>query len=94
MSQIPLDGGQSSNATREFLTVLFNKRNTKRLGHENIRNVELVGGTIIEPTAFEPDARTHRNEYYYNATNNILYRKIVTRNEPGIIHAYWKKISE
>jgi hypothetical protein len=56
--------------------------------------VELKGGRVIEPTAFEPDARTYRGEYYYNAVSNALYRKIITKKEPGIIAAHWVKISD
>ena len=55
--------------------------------------VELVGGEVIEPTAFEPDASTHRNDFYYSTVTNALYRKVVTRNEPGIIVAHWQKVS-
>lgn len=47
----------------------------------------------MEPTAFEPDAATHRNDYYYNAVTNILYKKIITRKYRGTIAAYWQKIS-
>jgi len=78
----------------EFLTDLFSRRSTKRNGHNNIRFVELEGGRIIEPTAFEPDPNTYRGEYYYNANTNTLYRKIITRKEPGLVVAYWHKISD
>jgi hypothetical protein len=58
------------------------------------RFMELIGAEIVEPTAFEPDPATHRGEYYYNAITNTLYRKIVDREEPGIIVAHWQQISE
>ncbi len=47
----------------------------------------------IEPTAFEPDPRTHRDDYYYNAITNVLYKKVITRQEPGIIVAHWQPAS-
>ncbi len=53
--------------------------------------LELSGSRVIEPTAFEPDPITYRGEYYYNATRNTLYKKIITRRRP--IHAYWQKVS-
>lgn len=55
--------------------------------------VELFGGEVIEPTAFEPDAATHRSDFYYNAVTNVLYRRVITRQEPGIIVAHWQKAS-
>lgn len=77
-----------------FLQDLLDRRGVRKGGFNNIRFVELDGGRIIEPTAFEPDPRTYRGEYYYNAIENTLYRKIVTRKEPGIVVAHWKKISD
>lgn len=84
----------SLSKTNEFLEDLLSRRGIKKGGFNNIRFVELEGGRIIEPTAFEPDPRTHRGEYYYNAITNVLYRKIITRKEPGIIVAHWQKISD
>jgi hypothetical protein len=59
------------------------------------RFVELYGGEVIEPTAFEPDPVTYRSSYYYNTTTNRLYMKIITTNKPmeGIIRAHWKAVS-
>ena len=94
MSLIPDDNGEGLAKSYEFVQDLFNRRKSKKGGCNNIRIVELKGGRVIEPTAFEPDARTHRGEYYYNAITNALYRKIVTKREPGIIAAHWVKISD
>lgn len=77
-----------------FIEDLLSRRGLKYGGFNNIRVVELDGGRIIEPTAFEPDPSTYRGEYYYNAVTNTLYRKIVIRKEPGITVAHWKKVSD
>lgn len=78
---------------KEFLLDLGQRRGNRTIGHEAIRFVELDGGVIIEPTAFEPDASTHRDSHYYNAMTNVLYKKVITRKEPGIVVAYWQKVS-
>lgn len=90
----PNDNGTTLAETYSFLDDLFSRRGRKYGGFNNIRTVELDGGRIIEPTAFEPDASTYRNDYYYNAVTNTLYKKIITRSEPGIIVAHWQKISD
>lgn len=94
MSNILLDGGTALDTTNAFLSDLQSRRNSKRTGQQNVRLVELNGGKIIEPTAFEPDPVSHRDEYYYNAITNTLYRRIWTRNRDGLQNAHWKKISE
>ena len=90
----PNNDGTTSLITNNFLTDLFSRRGQHNGGFNNIRVVELDGGKIIEPTAFEPNANTYRGEYYYNAITNALYRKIITRKEPGIVVAHWQKISD
>lgn len=90
----PDDGGAALPRINAFLEDLLARRGLRSSGFNNIRLVELNGGRIVEPTAFEPDPSTYRGEFYYNAINNVLYRKIVTRREPGIVVAYWQKISD
>jgi len=100
--------GRSVTTAEEFLDDLDNRRRVhganqprggargtgkRRNANNSARFLELSGATIIEPTAFEPDAATHRESHYYNAVTNILYRKVVTRNEPGVIVAHWQKVS-
>lgn len=63
------------------------------VGQDSARFLELSGAVIIEPTAFEPDPATHRESHYYNALTNTLYRKVITREEPGIVVAHWQKVS-
>ncbi len=78
--------------TEEFLADLFARRGTERSNFESARLLELYGAEIIEPTAFEPDPNTHRSDFYYNAVNNVLYKKVTTRNgEISISH--WKPAS-
>lgn len=78
--------------TNAFLADIMNRRKSLRLGHENVRAIESIGGSIIEPTAFEPDPNTHRSEYYYNAVTNALYKRspVITH---GQITYTWKKAS-
>ena len=83
----------SQEDTTRFLQDLIARRGLKRTGGFSTRLLELDGATIVEPTAFEPDAATHRNDYYYNAITNTLYRKVVVRREPGVVVAHWQKTS-
>jgi len=80
--------------TSEFLSDLMNRRVHYQTGHWTARTFELIGAGVIEPTAFEPDPTTYRGEYYYNAVTNALYRKIVTRQEAGVVVAHWQKVSQ
>ena len=77
----------------QFLRDVIARRGLKRTGEFTTRFIELYGGTCLEPTAFEPDAATYRGEYYYNAITNTLYKKIITRRQPGVVVAHWQKIS-
>jgi len=84
----------SSEQTQAFLDDLYERRGKRSVGNNNtVWFLELDGATVIEPTAFEPDPATYRGDYYYNARLNVLYKKIITRSEPGVIHAYWQKVS-
>lgn len=77
------------------LNEIFEKRGVASIGDIGLNFVELYGGSIIEPTAFEPDPITHRQEYYYNAINNILYRKVVSKRDGNsVLQAYWQKVSQ
>jgi len=79
--------------TNQFLQDLTIRRGLNKVGEFPARLLELYGGTIVEPTAFEPDPTTCRNEYYYNAITNTLYRKVVTRKQLGVVVAHWQKTS-
>lgn len=94
MDNIPEDGGVGLSKTYAFLSDLIARRGAKKKGHTNIRAVELLGGKVIEPTAFEPDASTFRGEYYYNATTNTLYRKKVTVANSDTKVCIWLKVSD
>ena len=77
-----------------FMSMISQRRGLLNTGYTSARMLELSGAEIIEPTAFEPDATTHRSKYYYNAVTNILYMKVVSRKQPGIIVAHWQKVSQ
>lgn len=77
----------------EFLEDLYNRRLNNDIGGVGVRSVELYGGHVIEPTAFEPDPVTSRDEYYYNANTNALYKRIVVRKEFAVLAAYWQRVS-
>lgn len=48
---------------KDFLIDLAQRRGNKTIGHEATRFVELDGGVIVEPTAFEPDPATHHDSH-------------------------------
>jgi len=77
----------------DFITDLFSRRLNDEIGGLGVRAVELYGGMIIEPTAFEPDPTTYRGEYYYNAISNALFKKIMVRKEYTVLSAYWQRVS-
>ncbi len=79
--------------TAAFLADLGDRRGRPSPGHNSVWFLERFGATIVQPTAFEPDPATHRDDYYYNATTNALYKKVVSRREPGIVVAHWQKMS-
>ncbi len=90
---IPDDAGQQLATTNSFIEDLLQRRGKKHIGSNSIRVIELMGGRVIEPTAFEPDPNTYRGEYYYNAITNTLYRKVIVRTDPVTV-ANWRKASD
>jgi hypothetical protein len=82
----------SKEQTAAFLQDLTTRRGSPSPGHNPIWVIELWGGKIIQPTAFEPDPVTHHDDYYYNAVTNTLYRRVVTQETPRT--AYWQKASD
>jgi hypothetical protein len=77
-----------------FLEDLFARRGNPKHGTGQFWLIEKNGGKLIIPTAFEPDPVTCRDNYYYNAATNALYKRIVTRRERGILTAHWQKVSD
>lgn len=92
---IPVIPEYDLDTARQFVTEVVRKRGKPSQGYNPHRFVELHGGTMVEPTAHEPDPATHRQDYYYNSVTNALYKRIYDRYEPknGIIVAHWKMIS-
>jgi hypothetical protein len=38
--------------------------------------VELLGGFVVPVLNTEPDVKSFRHDYYYNAVDNVLYEKV------------------
>ena len=75
---------------RTTLRDLATRRGPVTVGGLPHNFLELYGAEMVEVTAFEPDPKTYRNEYYYNASQNQLYRRIVIeRRTDGIVIAKW-----
>lgn len=79
-----------------FIADVLARRGAGGGGFNPYRNVELYGGTILEPMFHQPDPRTHRQEYYADARDNRIYRRVYDRYEPnrGIIVAHWAGVSD
>ena len=79
--------------TQSVLEEIMMFRAPRVAARPTVWDIERHGANVIIPTAFEPDPTTYRGKYYYNAVTNILYMKIVTRREPGVVVAHWQKVS-
>lgn len=84
---------QAITSMLETLTDLIDRRGAAGPGFNDVRFLELSGATMVEMTQFEPDPRTFRGEYYYNTSENRLYKKIITSNKDGIVTAHWQGVS-
>jgi hypothetical protein len=49
--------------------------NTYPSGGEPHTFSELFGGNVVETLRTQPDVRSYRSNYYYNSTENNLYKK-------------------
>lgn len=92
-------GGTVSSSTaagNAFIADVLSRRMKPGVGGNPHRMVEMHGGTMLYMSAFEPDPTTFRDEYYYNVAKNVLYRKVVTENNPknGRIVAHWRSASQ
>lgn len=83
-----------SEKQQAFFADLSKRISVQGIRHQAARLIELDGGKVIEPTAFEPDAATYRDTHYYNAKTNSLYVKVITRKEPGVVVAHWQRVSQ
>lgn len=55
----------------------INKELTRKSSNSRTHNfVSTKGGEIVHMTAFEPDPKTFRGDYYYNCLTNKLYKKL------------------
>jgi len=78
--------------TNEFLADLLDRRGPATGGGNPNRWCELYGGIVVETTAYEPDPATYRGRYYYNASRNVLYKKVIVQQSPNIV-AHWRQVS-
>ena len=91
----PLDGLDDEARTDTFLDDLAIRRMAPTAAtNSNRLDVELNGGSYVEITSFEPDPATFRDDFYYNAVSNTLYKKIVVSQCNGITSAFWKQASD
>ena len=61
----------------------FQKRYLHPVGGGNsLRYVELGGARFVEQVYYEPDPRTFRDQFYYNARQNRLFKKLNTKPVP------------
>lgn len=79
------------------LSDILEKRGSPAVGHNSASVLIKLNPTAssVEVLKFEPDPITYRSEYYYNSTDNILYKRVISNKSParGIIAAYWKRAS-
>lgn len=52
--------------------------------------ITLFGGTLVEIIFYEPEPSSHHGEYYYNARENMLFKKIETPDNRVV----WKAVGE
>lgn len=71
-----------------FIEDVIERRLKPSVGGNTTTFVELLGGSMVPTLAFEPDATTHRGEFYYNTSRNILYKKVIVEKRPYLI-AHW-----
>jgi hypothetical protein len=79
---------------REFLGDLSDRRGDITKGGNPVSMIaELYGGEMVELLAFEPDASTYRQPFYYNTVLNCLYKLVLTEKSAKGNIAHWKRVS-
>jgi hypothetical protein len=74
----------------DLLGDLGARRGVVTWGGNPHRFLERMGGALVPVTAFMPDAATARQEYYYHAVQNCLYKRVVTARRPTV--AFWQRV--
>lgn len=70
-------------ASARTLEVISNTRYDHPIGGGNPnRFIELVGGRFVPLMFYQPDPNTFRDEFYYNARLNRLFKKINSKPNP------------
>jgi hypothetical protein len=65
-----------------FATTLANRDLHPIGGGNPTRYVELAGGKFVQQVYYEPDPITFRDQFYYNARQNRLFKKLNTKPTP------------
>jgi len=55
---------------------------------------ELVGGKLVPLFAYEPDPDSSHDDFYYNTTENRLYRLETATSDNQFRSKKWKRINE
>lgn len=77
------------------MTDLKTRRGRVYPGGNPTRFVELTGGEDIEYSFYEPDPVTCRSPYWYDTRNNILYKRMTTKNVSNLkTDYYWVSVSQ
>lgn len=64
-------------------TTTFTNRDLHPIGGGNpLRYVELGGAKFVQQIYYEPDPKTFRDQFYYNARLNKLFKKINSKPDP------------
>jgi len=72
----------------QFIPVTIGIRNEQPIGGGNpLRYAELVGAKFVTESYYEPDPITFRDQFYYNARINQLFKKINSKPKP-----VWKQV--
>lgn len=67
----------------EALSETIRRRDLHPIGGGNpIQFIELEGGKMVQQIYYEPDPTTFRDQFYYNARLNLLFKKLNTKPVP------------
>ena len=84
------------NSTKNFIQDILLRRGRSTVGGQSVgMAIELSGGKLVPIQHYEPDPITSHDEYYYNSTHNVLYKRVFSVNKPqrGELVAFWQRVS-
>lgn len=80
----------SSDFKDEFFETLSRIRSqTGRQGGSPLTLIEMLGAKKVPVQFYPPDPLTSHQDYYYNARNNVLYK----RKKISLTRAVWKQVA-